>query len=248
MLLARIEWGQGITDAWTKITTMVPKVIAFLAILLIGLFVAGVIKRAVKRVLDRVGFAKLVQRVGLDDEVAKMKMTPSELVARLVRFVVVFVTISTAFSVFGTNNPVSRFLNSMVAYTPKVIASLAIIAVAAALAKWAARSLQRVAPTVGLPPVAAKAAPIAIWVVAGFAVLDQLEVAPDVVRALLYAVLGIVVGSSVIAIGGGGIVPMRSRWERSLARYDEMRANRPASDAAPSGVIDLTSSRERTDA
>jgi hypothetical protein len=29
----------------------------------------------------------------------------------------------------------------------------------------------------------------------------------------------------VIAIGGGGIYPMRARWERILAKYDEEKPN-----------------------
>ena len=33
--------------------------------------------------------------------------------------------------------------------------------------------------------------------------------------------LAIIVGSAVIAIGGGGIYPMRARWERILAKYDD---------------------------
>ena len=37
--------------------------------------------------------------------------------------------------------------------------------------------------------------------------------------------LAISVGSAVIAIGGGGIYPMRARWERILTKYDDEKPN-----------------------
>lgn len=48
-----------------------------------------------------------------------------------------------------------------------------------------------------------------------------MQIAPAIVNGLFYALLAIVVGSAVIAIGGGGLVPMRDRWKNVLAKYDE---------------------------
>ncbi len=49
----------------------------------------------------------------------------------------------------------------------------------------------------------------AILTVGVFAALNQLQVAPAIVTGLFYAILAIVVGSAVIAIGGGGVKPMQ---------------------------------------
>ena len=54
-----------------------------------------------------------------------------------------------------------------------------------------------------------------------FAALSQLQIAPAIVNGLFYAVLAIVVGSAVIAIGGGGIKPMAAQWEKALAKVQE---------------------------
>jgi len=53
------------------------------------------------------------------------------------------------------------------------------------------------------------------------AALDQLQIAQNVVNAVLYATLAALVGVIVVAVGGGGIKPMTSRWEQTLAKYDE---------------------------
>ncbi|MFM6915705.1 MAG: hypothetical protein ACKOUQ_12600, partial [Aquirufa sp.] len=47
--------------------------------------------------------------------------------------------------------------------------------------------------------------------------------APLVVNAVLYATLAAVVGVVVVAVGGGGIEPMRERWRNALRTYDEGR-------------------------
>ena len=54
-----------------------------------------------------------------------------------------------------------------------------------------------------------------------FAALNQLQIAPDIVNGLFYAVLAVVAGSVLIAVGGGGIKPMQQRWEKALGRWDE---------------------------
>lgn len=49
-------------------------------------------------------------------------------------------------------------------------------------------------------------------VVALAAALKQLQIATNVVNAVLYATLAAAVGIAIVAVGGGGISPMRSRW------------------------------------
>jgi hypothetical protein len=61
----------------------------------------------------------------------------------------------------------------------------------------------------------------AILTVGIFAALSQLQIAPAILNAVFYAILAIVVGVLIVAVGGGGIQPMRDRWGRALNRLDE---------------------------
>ncbi|MEJ7562147.1 MAG: hypothetical protein WKF45_06440, partial [Ilumatobacteraceae bacterium] len=81
---------------------------------------------------------------------------------------------------------------------------------------------------------------VAILVVGIFAALNQLQIAPAIVTGLFYAVLAMVVGVTVIAVGGGGIAPMRSRWENTLAKYDE---EKPKLQQAAQGSKDRIAQR-----
>jgi H+/gluconate symporter-like permease len=62
-----------------------------------------------------------------------------------------------------------------------------------------------------------------------FAALSQLKIAPAIVNGLYYAILAIIVGSAVVAIGGGGIATMRRYWEQTSASLEakgrELKAN-----------------------
>jgi len=70
-----------------------------------------------------------------------------------------------------------------------------------------------------------------------FAALNQLQIAPTIVNGLFYAALAIVAGSAIIAIGLGGVEPMRQRWQRVLDRYDEEK---------PRWQEELRAARERS--
>ena len=53
------------------------------------------------------------------------------------------------------------------------------------------------------------------------AALDQLRVAPRIVTGLWYGLVAAVVGSVVVAVGGGGIRTMQGYWERAAGRAEE---------------------------
>jgi hypothetical protein len=67
----------------------------------------------------------------------------------------------------------------------------------------------------------ARGAGMAILVVGVFAALNQLEIAPEIVNGLFYAILAIIVGSAIVAVGGGGIQTMRRYWERVSTGLEE---------------------------
>jgi hypothetical protein len=53
-----------------------------------------------------------------------------------------------------------------------------------------------------------------------FAALNQLQIAPEIVNGLYYAILAIIVGSAIVAVGGGGIRTMQRYWERTSTRLE----------------------------
>ena len=232
-----VDYQAGIENAWSNVATFVPKLLAALIILLVGYFVAKVIAGILNKVLERVGFDRVVERGGVRQVLARSKYDASDILAKLVFWTIMLLVLQLAFGVFGAN-PVSDLLSGLIAYLPNVFVAILILVIAAAIAKAVTDLLSNLLSSVQGGQVLAKGAGVAILVFAVFAALDQLQIAPRIVTGLWYALLAAVVGSVVVAVGGGGIRTMQRYWERAAGRAesrgpelrDQVRASADSGD------------------
>jgi hypothetical protein len=219
-MLAKVEWSEGLQNAWNDIAEFVPKFIGFLIILIVGYFVAKLISKALNAVLEKVGFDEAVERGGVRKALSRSKLDASDVVAKLIFYALFLLVLQMAFGVFGPN-PISALLRSVVAYLPRVIVAIIIVVVASAIGAAVRELVDAALGGLSYGKALGTAAGAAILVIGIFAALNELLIAPAIVTGLFYAILAIIVGSAVIAIGGGGIQPMRERWMNVLAKYDE---------------------------
>jgi Conserved TM helix len=248
-VLVAVEWSQGIEDAWSDVATFVPKLLACLAILLVGWFVAKAIARIANRVLERVGFDRAVERGGIKRALERSEYDASDIIGKVIFYALFLLVLQMAFGVFG-DNPVSDLISSVIAYLPKVVAAILIVVIAAAIAAAVKELVATALANLSYGPTVANLASIAIITVGVFAALSQLQIAPAIVNGLFYAVLAVVAGSAIVAIGGGGIQPMRQRWESALRRYDEERPRlqREVRDARARQAGELDTGARRVEA
>lgn len=205
---------QAFSDVLAQVLAFLPLLLRFLVVLLVGFVIARVLTSVLSKLLKRVGFNRLVERGGLRIDAATV--TGRVVFATLMLFV-----LSAAFGVFGAGNPVSRFLAVIISYLPLVLVAILIVVIASAVAAAAKGLIQN---SLGGLSYARVLANLASGLILGFGViaaLNQLGIAENVVNAVMYAVLAALVGIAVVAVGGGGITPMRRRWEQALARYDQ---------------------------
>jgi hypothetical protein len=215
-----ISYSQGLTSAWSNVATFVPKLIAFLIIVIIGYFIAKIVSKILAKVLQRVGFDRLIERGGIRKALASSKYDAAEILARLVFYAIMLFVLSTGFGVFGSN-PVSNYLHAVIAYLPLVFVAILIVIIAAAIAAGAKTLIQNSLGGLSYASVLANAAAAVIIALGVVAALDQLHIAAAVVNAVLYAVLAAVTGVIIVAVGGGGIKTMSARWELAASRYDQ---------------------------
>jgi MFS family permease len=218
-----VDIGNAFEDAVNTAVNIVPRLIAFLLILIIGYIVARILASVLNKILERVGFDRAVERGGVGRALARSKYDASDILAKLVFYAVMLFVLSAAFSAFGPN-PVSGYLQAVIAYLPLVFVAILIIVIAAAIAT-AVRSLIQNSLS-GLPygRLLGNAASVLILALGVIAALDQLNIAENVVLGLLYASLAAIVGVVIVAVGGGGIRPMQERWETTLAGYDREKS------------------------
>ncbi|HSK47008.1 MAG TPA: hypothetical protein VLA05_03270 [Coriobacteriia bacterium] len=233
------EIQAGLGAALTMVLTFVPKLLAFLAVLLIGYFVAKGLEKGTDAILERLGFDRLVERGGVKKALSRSRYDASTLLARVVFYIVMLFVLQLSFGVFGPN-PVSAMIDDVVAYLPNVFAAGLIVVIGAAIAAAVADLVSAALGGVSFGKALAAAASIAILVVTGFAALDQLNIAPAIVTGLFYAILAVVVGVLVVSVGGAGIQPLREYWSRFLMAADRQA---PQLSAAMSQAPQATQQR-----
>lgn len=210
---------QSFTDLLDTVVQFLPKLVGFLLILILGYLVAKALEKILAKVLQKIGFDRAVERGGVKKALANSQYDAAGILARLVFYTVMLFVLSTAFGVFG-DNPISDYLAAVVGYLPKVFVAILIIVIAAAVAAGVKGVIQNTMGGLSYGNVLANAASILILALGVIAALNQLQIAQNVVNAVLYASLAAIVGIVIISVGGGGITPMRSRWESALAKVE----------------------------
>jgi len=232
-------------DALRSVALFVPKLVAFLAILVIGYFIAKLVGKAVDKVLERVGFDRAVERGGVKKALSKSKYDASDIVGKLVYYALLLFVLQMAFGVFGPN-PISVLLTGVIAFLPKAIVAVVIIVVTAAIAA-AVREL--LSNTLGGLSYGRTLANIAAFFIIGLGViaaLNQVGIATTVTLPVLVAVLATISGILIVGVGGGLIKPMQSRWETYLnAAAAEAGAIRQEVRRAPSVQDQARAAKDR---
>jgi hypothetical protein len=218
--IAAIDFEGGLESAWDAIIVFVPKLLGFLLILGIGFFVAKAIEKVLDGILERVGFDRVVERGGVQRALSRSRLDASSILARIVFYIAFLFVLQLAFSVFD-QNPITDLLEGIIAFLPKLFVAVLIVVITAAVATGAKTIIESVLGGLSYGATLAMVAAAAIWFIGIAAALNQVEVAPEIVNGLFYAVLALVVGVGIVAIGGGGIQPMRDRWQRALIRVDQ---------------------------
>jgi hypothetical protein len=227
-MVADIDIQSGLQDAWQHVATIVPKLLGFFLILLIGWFIAKALSKLTNSLLERVGFDNWVERGSLKQAFARNNTDASDLVAVLVFWTVFLITLQLAFGIWGSN-PISDLLHGLIAYIPRIVVAVIILVIAAAVARVLTDVLRPMLGAVEGGDWIARAAGIAVLVIGVFAALDELQIAPAIVVGLFYALLAVIVGSLIVAFGGGGIPVAREylqRWRlRGEAKAAEIRSS-----------------------
>jgi hypothetical protein len=206
-------------DTWVAMQRFLPRLLAFLVVLVVGYVVARLLARAVAAMLARTGFEHAVQRGGVGQVLARSGYDAGTLLSKVVFFGLLLLVLQLAFAVFGPN-PVSASLAGVIAFLPRLFVAMVIVVLAAAIAAGARELVVAQIGELSYGHLLAGSAYALILGIGVFAALDQLQIAPAIVNGLFYGLITIIVGVTIVAVGGGGIAPMRQRWEQALTRMD----------------------------
>ncbi len=220
MLAIDIDFDTSITQAFTDLASFVPKLIAFLVILVIGIFVAKWIRRLIVKLLQRIRFDSYIDKAGIGAPLERAGFADSgRFVAQLIYMLIMLLVLKLSLSAFGPND-ISDALDDLVAFIPKLVVALAIIIVTGLVANAVGDMIRPALAEVAVGPMVSRVAVGAIWMIGIFAAIDQIEFAEDIVDTLFTAIVGSLSAILIIKFGVGGIWAARDRfWP---AAYDRI--------------------------
>jgi Conserved TM helix len=209
-----------LSNALDLVVTFVPKLLLALVILIVGIIIAKLIAKAVDMLLERVGFDRLGERGGIKQALARSNLDASDVIAKIVYWAIVLLTLQFAFGVFGPN-PISALLATIIGYLPNVIVAIIIVIIAAAIAQAVKTLLLAVLGALSFGRALANIASIFVIFLGVVAALNQVGIAWTVTTPVLIAVLATIAGVIIVGVGGGLVRPMQQRWETYLSRAEE---------------------------
>ncbi|MEY2850119.1 MAG: hypothetical protein RI885_2786 [Actinomycetota bacterium] len=207
-------------DGLSAVIAFLPQALLFLVILIVGLIVAKLLSKGLAKLLEKVGFDRLVERGGVKKALAKSKLDASDIIGKILYYTLVLFVLQFAFGVFGPN-PVSDLLEGIIGFLPKIIVAIIIVVIASAIAAGAKALIENTLGGLSYGKVIANAVSIFILFLGVTAALNQIEVATTVTTPILIAVLAIIAGVIIVGAGGGLIKPMQARWESYLTKAEE---------------------------
>jgi hypothetical protein len=197
--------GQTLKDGVNEIVAFLPNLIGFLLLLLIGFIVAKVVSTIVTKLLQRTGVDQKVQESSSNKYVdaALPGATVSKGVGT-VFFYLIFVFF--VFSAIGALKipALTGFMESVLAYLPNVIAAIFIFVVAALVSGAVAAGVTKLMGDTPTGKIVATVVPALVMVIAMFMILEQLQIAPEIVRIAFAAVMFALALGLALAFGLGG--------------------------------------------
>ena len=215
-------WGDKLEDGLQGLFDFLPNLIAFIAVLVIGYFVAKIIAGALSKVLEGAGLDRTLTQGQGGQYVSKVTSSPSRLLGRIAFWAVMLGVLSLAASVLGIG-AVTAFVGAILAYLPNVIAALAIFLVAGALAAGIGALVGRTMGDTPTGKVVATVVPGLVMAIAVFMILEQLQIAPEIVRITYAALLGALALAAALAFGLGGRDVAARMLEGAYQRGQESR-------------------------
>jgi hypothetical protein len=205
----------GITDFFQSFFGFLPNLIGFLAILLIGWFIAGIIGRAIGRLFKAINLDHYLDRAGIGGPLERAGYADSgKFVAKIIGYTIKLIVLKLAFEaldITALNEP----FDQLIAWIPKALVALVLIVIGGLVANVVRDLVAGLTADQGYSRLVTNAAGIAVWLIFGLAALDQAQIASDVVDTLTDALFAGLTLILVIKFGIGGIWAARDRfWPR----------------------------------
>ncbi len=197
----------ALSSTLNSVGAFLPKLIGALLIWIIGKFVAKSVSWAADKILTKVKFNDVADKIGLGDKIkaSGVKGNASGLLSKLVYWIIMLVVYMLAFNALGLE-VVSDLLTSVVQFIPKIIIACILLMVGMFLADFV-RDLVKATLKSGSfdnPNLVANIAYYAVMFLAVSMAINTVGIGGDIINTIVTAVFGSLSLGLAIAFGLGG--------------------------------------------
>jgi hypothetical protein len=205
MPLAAIDIGDSVQQALDSFFGFLPNLVGFLVILLVGYVIAKVVRKAIAALLQKVGLDRALHTSDAGQYVERVSpgASPANLIGAVAFWFVFLFAISAAIGALKIP-ALSDFIAEVQAFLPNIIVAAIIFVVAAALAGVVGGAAHKLMGDTPTGKIVRAVVPGLILAIGTFMVLDQLQIAPQIVTITYAALLGMLALAGALAFGLGG--------------------------------------------
>jgi hypothetical protein len=205
------DWGEAMmtsmTGALAVFLAAIPKIIAFVLILVIGWFIAKLIATGIAIVLRKIHFNSLAERSGFSNFIDSMGVhcDAAGFLGETGKWFVRLLALIVAFDALGLP-AVSQVLHQLLLWIPNLVVALVVLVIAGLVANWVSALVRGATQQAGFsnPNFVASIAHVAIW---GFGIIiavNQIGVAATLVNTLFMGLVGALALALGLSFGLGG--------------------------------------------
>ncbi len=194
------------TALWTKVAAFTPNLIAAIAMIVIGYFVAKFVGAIISKLLNKIGLNRLSDTVGTNRALkqAGVDKTASDILGLIVFWLIMLTFILSAADALGLPR-VSATIDDFVLYLPKVIAAVIVLMLGLFVAHFVRTSVRSAAEGMNLDyakPLASTVYGLLVVIVASLAV-EQLDIEVTLFNYVVSIVLIAVSAALALSLGLG---------------------------------------------
>jgi hypothetical protein len=235
----------SLAGAVNTILSVIPRLIGFAVILIVGWLVSSLFARGVAALHHAVRFNDLARRSGFAGFVQNMgfRQDAAGVIANVVKWFIRLITLVVAFDMLGLP-AVSAVLEQLLLWLPNLIVALVVLVIGGLAANALSQLVRGATAEAGFsnPDVLATVTKVAVWSFAIVVAVNQLGIATTLIYTLLIGVVGALALASGLAFGLGG----RDRAAQILDRMSrQAERNGPKLERAGAAAADKVRNRSR---
>ena len=219
---------QTLRDGISEIVAFLPNLIGFLVLLIVGFIVAKVLASIVRKLLEKVGVDRHLQSAGPHNYVERF-LPGASAAAAIAKVVFYIVFAFFFFSAIGALKvpALTTFMNSVLSYLPNIIVAILIFVVASLVSGAAVAGVTKLMGDTPTGKIVATIVPALVMVIALFMILEQLQIAPEIIRIAFGAVMFALALGLALAFGLGGRTVaqqlLEDAYRKGQAQRDQVR-------------------------